>query len=503
MPSAIGIDLLRGRPVPAIGSTDAKLRQRKLDALTRGIHRISDDEAVPYNVHLVCIGMAANAFLRQFVSQMPDTLLDHERSRLSILSVDMAGEADAGLPVLPAALDGNKYFYESLAIEQGKPDALGDFFSQHAAHLQLEYPLIPNPDTFAPWLTESERNAPDRDSLSRAYVKAMYSLAYYHGERPAWHALKRFAQSVGQTETESVVCIVFSLADAVGSAIAMDLSRHLSTVRFGRRILVTGIGLAPASAANDTIAPANVYTTLNELECLCNDQLNQRITPSCGDLFKNPFTAGFLMVPDLEPTPSEQGKLYQALSSLLQDRAGAGLWEILRQLNWLAAPLTQHSAARTPWGNRWLHVLVMMAVKEPSAFAALKNQLGISDGYEPAFVEVVCARLSKKTAEQLTRAIHQSFGQNIMVNHYAAGSAQEMRFILPSLAKSDLRLFAQAKTRYDASSQNEKRLSHALLLEQGLLLCEPSDAQTGVAGRNIITGKRWINLPYPAIRGEI
>tara|TARA_B110000503_G_scaffold110717_1_gene165645 strand:+ start:358 stop:489 length:132 start_codon:yes stop_codon:yes gene_type:complete len=37
-----GLDLLRGRPTPAISSTDAKLQQRKLDALRRGVHRISD-----------------------------------------------------------------------------------------------------------------------------------------------------------------------------------------------------------------------------------------------------------------------------------------------------------------------------------------------------------------------------------------------------------------------------------------------------------------------------
>ncbi|HEY0210762.1 hypothetical protein [Acerihabitans sp.] len=503
MPSTIGIDLLRGRPVPAIGSTDAKLRQRKLDALTRGIHRISDDEAIPYSVHLVCIGAAANPFLRQFIRQMPDTLLDHEQSRLSILSVDMAGESGAGLPALPAALDRKKYFYESLSIERGNPDALGDFFSRHAAQLQLEYPLIPSPETFSPWLTQAERHAPDKGPLRRAYVKAMYSRAYYHGERPAWHALKRFSRSVGQTETESVVCIVFSLADAVGSAMALDLSRHLSTVRFGRRILVTGIGIAPSPAAEEDWATANVYTALNELECLCNEELNQSLTPACGELFKNPFTAGFLMVPDLDMDTPEEGMLYKALSTLLQDRAGAGLWEILRQLNWLAAPLTQHSAARTPWGGRWLHVLVMLAVKDASPAAALNTRLGIIDGYEPAFIELVSARFSKKEAEQLTRAIRQAFGDEIVVNHYAAGTAKALRFVLPCLAKSDLRLFARAKARYDACSQHEKRLCHALLLEQGLLLCEPSDTQTGVAARNITTGKRWINLPYPAIRGEI
>ena len=503
MPSPIGIDLLRGRPVPAIGSTEAKLRQRKLDALTRGIHRISNEQAIPYSIHLVCVGAAATPFLRRFISQMPDTLLDHEHARMSILSVDMASGAAPDLPALPAALDSDKYFYETLSIDRGRPEALDDFFNRHADQLQLEYPLLQSPETFSPWLTETERRTAEGENLSRAYVKAMYSRAYYHGERPAWHALKRFSQSVARSATESLVCILFALDDAVGSAIALDLSRHLSTVRFGRRILVTGIGIAPAVDEGGDRATANVYTTLNELECLCNDELNQRLTPSCGDLFKNPFTAGFLMAPKLDKERQEEGGLYSALSELLQERAGAGLWEILRQLNWLAAPLTQHSAARTPWGGRWLHMLVMRAAKEAAAIAALKKRLGVIDGYEPAFIELVSGRFTKKETDQLTRIIHQSFGEEVMVDYYAAGTAKEMRFVLPSLAKSDLRLFAQAKARYDACGENEKRLSHALLLEQGLLLCEPSDTLAGMAGGNIAAGRRRLNLPYPAIRGEM
>ena len=494
---------MRGRPVPAIGSTEAKLRQRKLDALTRGIHRIDDEQAIPYNIHLVCVGAAAAPFLRRFISRMPDTLLEHQHSRMSILSVDIAGGAGLDVPALPSALDRDKYFCETLSIERGQPEALDDFFNRHADQLQLEYPLLHSPDTFSPWLTETERQAAEGEHLSRAYVKAMYSRAYYHGDRPAWQALKRFSQSVSRSETESLVCVLFALDDVVGSAIALDLSRHLSTVRFGRRILVTGIGIAPAVDDGDDRATANVYTTLNELECLCNDQLNQRLTPSCGDLFKNPFTAGFLMTPDLDKDRQEEGGLYNALSELLQERAGAGLWEILRQLNWLAAPLTQHSAARTPWGGRWLHMLVLQALKEASTLAALKNRLGIIDGYEPAFIELVSGRFNKKETDRLTRIIHQSFGEEVMVDYYAVGTDKKMRLVLPSLAKSDLQLFTEAKARYDACSESEKRLSHALLLEQGLILCEPSDSRAGMTGGNITAGRRWLNLPYPAIRGEM
>ena len=58
MATTAGIDLMRGRPTPAIGTTEAMLQQRKLDALRRGIHRIADTTSLPYGLHLIGIGGA-------------------------------------------------------------------------------------------------------------------------------------------------------------------------------------------------------------------------------------------------------------------------------------------------------------------------------------------------------------------------------------------------------------------------------------------------------------
>ena len=93
MPSTAGIDLLRGRPTPAIGTTEAKLQQRKLDALRRGIHRIADTTTLPYGVHLVGVGGAGARVIEQVLLDAPDDLLATAGSRLTALAVDIGDAA--------------------------------------------------------------------------------------------------------------------------------------------------------------------------------------------------------------------------------------------------------------------------------------------------------------------------------------------------------------------------------------------------------------------------
>ena len=74
-----GLDLLRGRPLPAIGTTEAKLQQRKLDALRRGIHRIPLSSQHPFGVHLLGVGGAGARVIEAFLRAAPADLLEFAR----------------------------------------------------------------------------------------------------------------------------------------------------------------------------------------------------------------------------------------------------------------------------------------------------------------------------------------------------------------------------------------------------------------------------------------
>jgi len=84
-----GIDLKIGRPTPAVGSTEAKLQQRKLDALRRGVHRVKDAETLAYGVHVIGVGGAGVNIVHQMLLDAPSTLLETSGSRMSVLAIDV------------------------------------------------------------------------------------------------------------------------------------------------------------------------------------------------------------------------------------------------------------------------------------------------------------------------------------------------------------------------------------------------------------------------------
>ncbi|MCP1677217.1 hypothetical protein J2T57_004395 [Natronocella acetinitrilica] len=509
MPSDSGLDLRRGRPTPAIGTTEAKLQQRKLDALTRGVHRIKDTENLAYGIHVIGVGTAGASFLSDFLNAVPGDLLDVDGSRFSGLAVNIGDDDPKKLVASSDKLPSDRIHIESLDLSSSPGGELTETLRMYPEYLRLEYPLKHENPSFSSWLTEAQIEATDHGTMQRSLAKAIYGHAYYGGNRPAHAALKRFAESVEATRAESIVCVVFALGGSVGSAIAVDLARHLSNGRFGRRVLVAGIGIAPCAGDESAHLGAQLFTTLNELDCLCDEVKNRGITQSCGELYKNPFTAGFLVVPQ-EPfwrrtgdLAATQRRVADELTSLLSLRKGANFWEMLRLLNWVAAPPTQHSAARTPWGAKWIHMLAAFDVNtDKTAQVRLSENIGVLSKYEPEFLEARAWDASDPAAMAWVDSMTKEFHPLAPVNLASGGAEGTAQFILPRLAKTDLDLFRSARDAYDSASTDDRAAAHSLLLEHGLLLCERSDRFDGMAGAAFGGSQHWIMVPWSGIRGD-
>ncbi|CAM5761322.1 hypothetical protein LMIY3S_00100 [Labrys miyagiensis] len=500
-----GLDLRRGRPLPAIGTTEAKLQQRKLDALKRGIHRIPKSSQHPFGIHLIAVGEGGVRVVQSFLDNAPADLLDPPGSRLTILAVDI-GDGNLGcLPESAAKFSGDRSQIKIVPLDMPTMGELQASIARYVEFLKLEYPLYhPNPDSVA-WLPA---NAPSRDadgSMQRAVAKAVYGRAFYDGNRPMHGALKSFAASVEATGGDSVVAIVFGLGESVGSGIALDLARHLSSGIFGRRVLVTGIGILPHPNDIASARGARLHAVFSELDVLCDETKNKGVTLSCGDLFKNPFTAGFILVP--QPASMESNEAREAverqLSSLFAERRGANLWEALRLLNWVAAPSTQHSAARTPWGSRWVHMFGFGSDDTGPVVKDIRAALGLLSDYQPEFLELRMAETADDQVAGLwADALDAAFSPEVPTHRVHGGSPGTIQYLLPRIALKDLSAFQGALEEYDAEPADQRHLDHALLLEQGLLLCEPSTMIEGMAGANIGDGKQWIAVPLHLLRGE-
>ena len=65
-----------------------------------------------------------------------------------------------------------------------------------------------------------------------------------------------------------------------------------------------GLGVLPAEADPEELNDGRAFIALNELDCMVDAEKNKGVMAVWGDLYKNPFTAGFFAVP--------QDAVYQA-----------------------------------------------------------------------------------------------------------------------------------------------------------------------------------------------
>ena len=475
---------------------EEKLKRRKLEALKRGVHRVPAGEALPVSTHVVAIGPAGIAMAAELLRSLPDG-----GATFHALAIDIGNETLPALQALAASLPAGRAELTVVALDA--PDQpLAGVLQGYPDFLRLEYPFHAWGPGYEPWLSHADLAA---GRLTRAVAKAVYGAAYYAGARTLEHTLRAFAAKVEavQGQAQAVVPIVFGLGDSTGTGIVVDLARHLSTKMFGRRVLVAGIGIAPCPGDPAEAQGSPLFAVMNELDCLNDEAKSAGVVASCGELYRNPFTAGFILVPtahvwaathDLAAT---HRRANQEVAALLTSKGGTGLLETLRLLNWIAAPSTQHSAARTPWGARWVHLLGYADIAGP--VGADPASMGLLPGYKPEFVEARVAGVAGAAAA--ATAINAAFDPDLPTQLVEGGRTGSVQFMLPSLDKTGLGFFYEARDAYDRTPLKQRLLDHSMLLEQGVLISEPSTRLNGMAGASIGSGASWIAVPLDQLRG--
>lgn len=494
-------DAARTRNAKESVSAEERMRQRKLNSLKAGVHRIVDTKMLVGGVHVIGIGGAGTRVVERFLSEIPEDFLETPGSRFTALAVDI-GDDDLGrVKQFAGKFDDNRSQIETISLEKPDQEGLAETLSKYDEFLKLEWPFyISNLDSKL-WLNGITVCRDSDGSYSRALAKAAYGRAYYDGERPMQKALKRFAKSVEKTGDMSVVCVVFGVAGGTGSGIAIDLARHLSNGIFGRSILVVGIGILPHQDEVG-IELGNIHTALADLDVLCDENKNAGVTVSCGDQYKNPFTAGFLAVQQLSWESKNRSFeiVDRGLANLLSDRKGANLWETLRLLNWVAAPAAQHPAARTPWGSRWIHMMAFGDEKAPISDLDIRDGFGIADDCIPEVIEIRSScDIENDVLEDWARVLDRSFSPQLPTQNAKDGDAGFISFLLPRLNRRDLVISKDALETYRLNPFEKRRAMNSFLLEQGLILCEPSSKLEGMAGASIGSGNQWISVPLKEV----
>jgi len=290
-----------------------------------------------------------------------------------------------------------------------------------------------------------------------------------------------------------LVVIPFSLGDSVGSAIVVEIARHMSSIKLGRRPWVIGLGITPTAPA------ASFFPVINELDCMIDTPKNNGVMAVWGDLYKNPFTGGFFCVPQAEGEDVIPG-----IAKFISAEGGKDLYETLKALNWLAVPGDQwHPAIRGEQSDKWINILTVKSLDDAGSLGSL----GLTKGFSTEFAEARVFGTGKdatRAAEAVAAAIGEIATTRVepVVETVETSGTGFVSVVLPRATKLDLEAFVPSRDLYDPMEWDDKLLLHSWLLDLGVLLCEPSIRFDGMGGECIWGCACWVVVPHAAIRGE-
>ena len=508
----------------------------------------------PHCVHIVGIGRTGAGYVDAMLrtGEIED-LLEDPRGRFGALVVDIGGDDlkkaedyAAGLRerLESRGIPQERFHFQSVALDVPDRDDLFNTLRRMREFLKLEYPRYYWNPNYEPWLP-SNTEMPEADGhIDRAVAKAIYAKAYYDGDRPMDAALQEFADFVGSTEIPSIVMVAASLAGGTGSGIVVDMARHLSSVKLGRRIPVVGVGQMPASAEGDP--GPGLFPTLNEIDCMLDDDKNAGVTAVWGDLYRSPFTGGFLVIGTEHSwqrlssytdsgNPETRHRIAQEVTyKFAQDSVarwaasdyGRTLFRALRPSGFTGAPHETISSKSRNWTYynlaKFTHPGVQVLPGEALSkwnsvidewVEHLDDYSGISSDFKTDWAEIHIHAPREIDSGNITEKLTQKVESTYLLpgddsNHHVENHeffdhlTSYADIILPGVAKTDFDVFWKSRDEYDKLDWEGKLAQHSWLLDLGVMMSEPAIRFKGMAGECLWGCACWVVVPYDQMRGD-
>ncbi|HEX4392075.1 MAG TPA: hypothetical protein VH084_11115 [Mycobacterium sp.] len=471
----------------------------RIEALSKeGVHRAGDHEG-PFSLHVLGLGGTGVGIITELLKDAPEGF--------TALAVDI-GAADLA-KVSEAATGASTGLVRTVELPVPTREGLSASLNRYREFLKMEYPRYYWNPNYEPWLPGDLKLPAAGERFPRAVAKAIYGSEYYQN-REITKALDEFAEGILSSDKTPLVVVAFSLAGGVGSGIVVEIARHLSNIKLGRRPWVVGIGVLPSGADGPEITDASFFPVINELDCMIDTEKNNGVMAVWGDLYKNPFTGGFFAVPqdDVQELTGDLAKTHSYIDSgiagFLSAGGGVNVYETLKALNWLAVPGDQwHPAIRGQQNDRWLNILTTRTLEDASSLSGTGLVKGFSTEYAEARVLGGKKDEVKKASEAVAAAIGKVADTRVDPVVLEGEGPGVVSIVLPRATKLDLELFVTSRDAYDAIEEwEEKLLMHSWLLDLGVLLCEPSIRFDGMGGECIWGCACWVVVPHAAIRGE-
>jgi hypothetical protein len=545
---------------------------------TSSYYHNSTGSQSPHTQHFVGIGNAGIGLARGFfrVGETEDMLAD-PRARFSMLVIDIEdAEKESGSQMEPfreekveflerldeRGIPRDRASIQAISLEVPSKEDVEETLTNYRKYLMKEYPVLGDDPDHESWLpddletlvelTDSEGRHPIgvTDQLEdmkdvhvpRAVAKAIYGFHYYNtGELQ--DALDEFAESVQATDLPALVFVGFGVGGGTGSGMVVDLARHLTTERLGREQPVIGLGVLPNRDDPERFRGANLFTTMNELDALVDKSKNEGIVDVWGELYRNPFTGGLLLIPTehvidrvgyyTEDTKDfaghwlKQGRKFIAdtTAKYITRDQGRYFYNAMKSgpQSELAAPHEKRAKFERSFDVmdicKFAHPGVQMIPGDYNteyredyrrSIDMIREKLGFPAGFKTNYIDVSVAAPRWVWTEGLTQELIDELAP--WVENGADDMTIDVREAFDTLtayavilfagaAKTDFPFYADAREAYDQLSDEEKVLNHSLLLEVGSVLSEPSSVE-GYAGKSLWGTGGMVNIPHDAVRGD-
>ena len=524
--------------------------------MTASLYNSATGVQAPHCLHAIGIGRTGMVYIEALLrtGEIEDMLTD-PRARFAAMVVDI-GDQDMGVVTDYAnsfkkrlesrGIPAERFQFQAVALPVPPRDEFFEGMNRTREFLKLEYPRYywnPNFESYVPHKYQLPKAG---NHFPRAVAKGIYANAYYAGERPMDVALRKFVDQVEAATLPSMVMVCFGMAGGTGSGMVVDLARHLSNVKLGRRIPVIGVGQLshsgdPAEYHNN----ASQYTTLNDLDCMLDDDKNAGVTAVWGDLYRSPFTGGFFAVNPEQSwqrltayTTTGEKEVRQNFKQMVTNRfvadsfmrfavldSGRMLFKAMRPAGFTGAPHETLSAKSRNWtlfdvaklthpgvqvlpgeaGSKWDAVLAQWIDFMP-------KYSGLKDGFKTDYAEVHVYASRDMGFDLISKGMKDLITKQYLLEGDSTYQTENHEFfdaltayavvILPGVAKTDLNAFWDSQKIYDKMVWEDKLNEHAWLIDIGPMLSEPAIRFEGMAGECIWGCACWVVVPYDQLRGD-
>lgn len=525
--------------------------------MAKSLYHSSTGNQSEHCIHVVGIGRTGATYVEALLrtGEIED-MLEDPRARFAAMVVDIGDQDMAIVNDYAAAfkkrlesrgIPPERFLFQAIALDVPTKEDLFSTTSRMREFLKLEYPRYYWNPNYESWVNRNIPLPKAGEHFPRAVAKAIYAKAYYDEPRILNDALDKFVAHIEEAQIPSMILVPFSLAGGTGTGIVVDLARHLSNVKLGRRLPVIGVGQLSSTGDPQVHQPgATMYTALNDLDCMLDDDKNNGVITVWGDLYKNPFTGGFFVVNPEQSwqrltayTNTGEQRVRDSFRHMVTNRFvadsfmrfaadehGRVLFKALRPAGFTGAPHETLSAKARNWtmfnvaklthpgvqvlpgeqGEKWEAVVGQWTEFVPK-YDGLKDEFRTD--YAEVHVHVPrdmdAAVINGKVRDMVTTNYLLADGDKpvqVYDHEFFDALTSYAVIILPGVAKTDLDAFWIARDAYDKLSWEDKLNEHSWLVDIGPMISEPAIRFEGLAGECIWGCACWIVVPYDDVRGD-